>query len=110
MSYNTSTGSYNEFLAFLMIYGASMNYNLSPEELEFIKTRTHIEDIARIKAKVDSLSDIEAIEEIDKYKKTYLSSPDSITRARRDLEELLRSPGPHSQLEKVVVHLIEKLL
>lgn len=102
--------TYNEFLAFLMVYGAQMNFNLSSEELEFIKTRTGIQNIEKIKSKVDSISDMEAIEVVAEYKKKYLSTPDTATKAKRDLEELLNTPGNHSQLEKVVVHLIERLL
>ncbi len=34
-----------------------MNYNISQEELQFIKGKTGIADIEMIKAKVDSVSD-----------------------------------------------------
>ena len=47
---DNNTWSYNEFLAFLMVYGAQMNQGLTVEELNFIKTRTGIEDIDKIKA------------------------------------------------------------
>ncbi len=110
MSAEKTDWSYNEFLAFLMIYGAEMNYRLSPEELAFIKTKTGVADIDAIKRKVDHISDALALEQIDNYKKKYLVSPESQTKAKRDLEDLLKTPGMHSQLEKVVVHLIEKLI
>ncbi len=102
--------SYNEFLAFLMVYGAEMNQELTGEELDFIKTRTGIQDIEKIKKKVDSISDAEAIEVIDDYKSHYLSTPESKAKVKNDLEALLNTPGNHSQFEKVVVHLIERLL
>jgi hypothetical protein len=102
--------SYNEFLAFLMVYGAQMDQGLTTDELDFIKTRTGIQDIAKIKAKVESISDAEAIEVIDDYKGQYLSTPESKTKVKNDLEALLQTPGNHSQFEKVVVHLIERLL
>ena len=102
--------SYNEFLAFLMVYGAQMNQGLTTEELDFIKTRTGIQDIEKIKAKVDSISDAEAIEAIDDYKSRNLATNESKIKVKNDLEGLLHTPGNHSQFEKVVVHLIERLL
>ena len=102
--------SYNEFLAFLMIYGAEMNQHLTHDELDFIKTRTGIQDIAKIKEKVDSMSDMEGIELIDSYKSKYLSTEESKAKVKNDLEELLNTPGNHTQFEKVVVHLIGRLL
>jgi ribosomal protein L12E/L44/L45/RPP1/RPP2 len=110
MTIDDSNWSYSEFLAFLMVYGAQMNYTLSAEELEFIKQKTGIQDIGKIKAKVDSLNDVQAVEVIDDYKKKYLSTPESTAKAKRDLEALLKTPGTHSQLEKAAVHLLEKLI
>lgn len=101
--------SYNEFLAFVMIYAAEMNYNLSADELNFIMEKTGVTNIHAIKARVDSLADADCIEIIDNYKKTHLSTPERKLKAKRDLEGLLKTPGQHSQLEKVAVHIIEKL-
>ena len=110
MTIDDNNWSYSEFLAFLMVYGAQMNYTLSAEELEFIRQKTGIQDIEKIKAKVDSMNDMQAVEIIDSYKKKHLATPENTTKAKRDLEALLKTPGTHSQLEKVVVHLIEKLI
>lgn len=107
---DSTNWNYNEFLAFLMVYGAEMNQQLTPGELDFIKTRTGIHDIAKIKEKVNSMSDIEGIELIDNYKCKYLSTDESKSKVKSDLEELLKTPGNHTQFEKVVVHLMERLL
>jgi len=107
---DNSNWSYNEFLAFLMVYGAEMNQSLGKEELEFIKTRTGISDIEIIKAKVDSISDAEAIDVIEDYKFKYLNTAESKAKVKNDLEGLINSPGNHTQFEKVVVHLIERLI
>ena len=101
--------SYNEFLAFVMIYAAEMNSKLSNEELDFIMQKTGVADINAIKARVDNMTDAENIEVIDNYKKANLSTPESTLKAKHDLESLLKTPGQHNQLEKVVVHIIEKL-
>lgn len=110
MSAEKTDWSYNEFLAFLMIYGAEMNYKLSQLELDFIKAKTGVQDIDSIKRKVDNISDALALEQIDDFKKLYLVTPESRAKAKNDIEELLKAPGGHSQFEKVVVHLIEKLI
>jgi len=109
-SVTSGNWSYNEFLAFLMVYGAEMNQQLTHGELDFIKTRTGIQDIEKIKAKVDGMSDAEGIELIDSYKCKYLSTEESKNKAKSDLDDLLKTPGNHTQFEKVVVHLMERLL
>ena len=105
-----SNWSYNEFLAFVLVFGAEMNYPLSKEELEFIRSKSNIADINEIKAKVDEITDAEGLEIIDSYRAKYLNSKEQVVKAKQDLEELLKTDGKHSQLEKVAVHLIEKLL
>lgn len=107
---NDSNWSYNEFLAFLLVYGAEMNSPLSKEELAFIQQRTQITDIGKIKSKVDSVSDAEAVDVIDDYRKKFLDTKEKEDRVRKDLEDLLKTTSYHSQLEKTVVHILERLI
>ena len=100
--------SYNEFLAFVMIFAAGMNSELSKEELAFIKKETGVTDIDRIKAEVDGMTDSENIELIDNYKERYLAGAEGLAKVKADLEGLLNTAGHHSQLEKAAVHIIEK--
>jgi hypothetical protein len=110
MEMENTSWSYNEFLAFLLVYGAQLDADLPEEELEFIKRRTGIHAIDKIKEKVDSLSDMEALDIIEDYRKIYLDSDEKKEKAKRDLEGLLKTEGDHSQLEKAAVHMIEKLI
>ncbi|MBL7776665.1 MAG: hypothetical protein JNK66_00060 [Chitinophagales bacterium] len=110
MNIDDSNWSYNEFLAFLLIYGAEMNAPLTSEELAYIQQRTNISDVLKIKSKVDSVSDAEALDVIDDYKKKFLNTAEAEAQARKDLHNLLDTPGMHSQLEKVVVHILERLI
>ena len=102
--------SYNEFIAFLLICAAEMNSSLSKEELSFIEKQTGVEDILKIKTVVDSVSDASAIDIIDEYRKKYLATPEKLQQAKNDLENLLNTPGLHSQLQKAAVHILEKFL
>lgn len=110
MAIDDSKWTYNEFLAFLLVYSAEMNYPLTVEELQFIQDRTGISDILKIKQKVDSVSDAEAIDIIDDYKSRYLDSAEKSEQARQHLEDLLKTPVTHSPLETAVVHIIERLI
>lgn len=102
--------TYNEFLAFLLVYGAQITATITPEELEFIKQRTGIADINRIKARLDAVSDIEALDIIEEYRKTYLNTPEKEQKARQDLEDLLKAQHTHKQLDKVLVHILERII
>ncbi len=110
MHLDNTQWTYNEFLAFLLIYGAEMNVPLTQEELNFIKQRTGIADIQKIKSRVDSVGDMEAIEIIDDYRKRYLDTPEKEEKVRKDLEDLLNTGGVHSQLEKAGIHILERFI
>ena len=110
MTINHSNWTYNEFLAFLLVYAAEMNDRLTKEELAFIKERTKISDIDKIKATIDSVNDIEAIDIIDQYRKIYLDTNEKKAQTKLDLENLLKTSGMHSQLEKAGVHILEKII
>ncbi|MCX6199346.1 MAG: hypothetical protein NTY88_09020 [Bacteroidetes bacterium] len=107
---NDLNWSYNEFLAFVLVFGAEMNLPLSKEELEFIQERTQIENIGKIKTKVDSVSDTEGLDVIEHFRQKYLTDVDAAAKAKQDLEGLLKTPGKHSPFEKAAVHIIEKLI
>jgi hypothetical protein len=110
MSIEKENWTYNEFLAFLLLYGAQLDADLPEDEIEFIRQRTGINAIDKIKAKVDSLTDVEAIEVIDSYRNQYLDTAGKKEKVKADLEALLKTEGNHSQLEKAAVHMVEKLI
>lgn len=110
MKVDNSQWTYNEFLAFLMVYAAELNMQLPTEELEFIRNRTGINDIAKIKQVVDGVSDVEAIEIIEDYRKIYLDTPEKEEKVRQDLEDLLKTQNKHTQLENVLVHILERII
>ncbi len=107
---NDLNWSYNEFLAFVLVFGAEMNVPLSKEELQFIQERTQIEDIGKIKAKVDSVSDTEGLDVIEHFRQKFLTAKEAEQKAKLDLEGLLKTPGKHSPFEKAAVHIIQKLI
>lgn len=102
--------SYNEFLAFLLVYAGSVDSEPTAEELEFIRQRTKITDIEKIGRVVQSVNDIAVLDIIDDYRKIYLDTPAKEQQAKADLENLLHTPGQHSQFEKAGVHLLEKII
>lgn len=110
MQQDSNSWSYNEFLAFLLVYGAQLDTSLPQEELDFIKNRTGITDIEKIKKQVASVSDIEALDIIEAYRKKYLDTKEKEDKVRQDLEGLLNSESRYAQLEKAVIHLLERII
>lgn len=107
---NHHNWTYKEFLAFLLVYAAEMNYALTKQELEFIKERTQVNDIEKIKVTVEGVSDIAALDIIEDYRKKYLDTPEKKAQTKLDLDNLLKTPGIHSQLEKAAVHILERII
>ena len=110
MQVNDSAWTYNDFLAFLLVYGAQMTNTVTPEEIAFIKARTGAADVDGIIAQVNSMSDIEAIEIIGDYRQRFLQAEDKKEKVRHYLEDLLKSNDKPSQLDNVIIHIIEKLI
>lgn len=110
MQIDDSHWTYEEFLAFLLVYGAQMTSSISPEEKAFIKARTGINDIDKIVKQVNRISDMEAIDVITDYRKRYLQTADKEQKVRHDLEDLLKATDKPSQLDSVIIHIIEKLV
>lgn len=110
MQVNDSAWTYNDFLAFLLVYGAQMTTTITPEEIAFIQARTGATDIDRIIAQVNDMSDVEAIEIIGDYRQRFLQAEDKKEKVRHDLEDLLKSNDKPSQLDNVIIHIIEKLI
>jgi len=113
MQIDDSQWSYNEFLAFLLIYGAEMtetSQSLTNEEISYIRERTGIADIDKIKDKVDSATDVQAIEILEDYRTKYLDTDDKKKKVHHDLEDLLKANHTNSQLEQVVIHILERLI
>lgn len=110
MQIDDSHWSYEEFLAFLLVYGAQMTNDISTEEKAFIKARTGINDIDKIISQVNRVSDIEAIDIISDYRKRYLHTIDKEQKVRHDLEDLLKTTDKPSQLDSAIIHIIEKLV
>jgi|ERR1043165_2762081 ribosomal protein L12E/L44/L45/RPP1/RPP2 len=110
MALESSNWTYNEFLAFLLVYAGSMDNELTKEELAFIQNRTKISQVDKMKATVQGLNDVEVIEVIEGYRKKYLDTAEKEVQAKTDLENLLKTPGEHSQIEKVGVHMLEKII
>ncbi|MCW5907112.1 MAG: hypothetical protein KIS94_04580 [Chitinophagales bacterium] len=113
MQIDDSKWTYNEFLAFLMLYAAESNMELTNEEVAFIQQRTGIADIERIKSVVDSVPDFEVLDIVEDYRKMYLDTPEKEEKVRQDLEDLLKTQSSHTrfhQLENAVVHILERII
>lgn len=110
MATNHTNWTYNEFLAFMLLYAASVDCDLTPEELGFIKSITAISDIDKIKDVICNVSDAEVLDIIETYRPQYMATKEKEQVAITDLEQLLKTPGAHSQLERVGVHMLEKII
>lgn len=113
MQIDDSKWTYNEFLAFLMLYAAASNMELTNEEIAFIQQRTGIADIERIKNVVDSVPDFEVLDIVEDYRRMYLDTPEKEEKVRQDLEDLLKTQNSYTrfhQLENAIVHILERII
>ncbi|MFN8275856.1 MAG: hypothetical protein U0T84_00095 [Chitinophagales bacterium] len=102
--------TYEEFLAFALVYVAELDGQLSSEEIAFVRQRTGLANVRYYDAIVKDLSDSESMEILALFKKRYLADTAAEQRVRTDLEAMFRSGHHHQQFERVALHLIEKLI
>lgn len=102
--------TYEEFLAFALVYIAELDGQLSSEEIALVRERTGLANVRYYDAIVKELSDSECMEVLALFKKRYLTDAIAEQRVRTDLEAMFRSGHHHQQFEHVALHLIEKLI
>lgn len=102
--------SFNEFLAFLLIYAAHADIEFSNEEKEFIKDIVSKEIFDSICNEFNQLTDFQALDLILNYKDLYCSTQKEKKYLFEKLNDLFHVDGEFTQLEKELLVFLDRLL
>ena len=110
MTTQTINWSYAEFHAFVMLYAANTDGNITREEEKLIIPTLNAEEYARIKSIFMACDDAAALDIIWSYKDQYCSTPEDKAKILADMQEICQANQNSEQIEGEVLHLFSRML
>ena len=110
MSDYTTNWTANEFKIYLLLYGADIDLEESPEEIEFIKKSLEGEDYDKIHIEFDADNDYQSIQKIQHAFKRLNYSKNDLDGLMLDLKKLFQSDGKFDIVEQNVFRLLKGIL
>lgn len=102
--------TYVEYLAFLMLFAAYADQNLSKEEILDIIDHIGKAEYVKMKELILSMNDQQRIDLILEHKKEFLVSADKVDQALADIKEVFLSDQIFTQVEKFHYHFLSNFL
>jgi len=102
--------SYEEFSAFAMLYAATIDSHITPEEEALIKQRLGAADYERVKSIFEQCSDHECIETILSYHEQYIADEAGRQRLLEDFRKVFQADHRYSPMEQEMMHIFKQLL
>lgn len=105
-----STWTYHDFLAYLLIYGASADLTLKPEEKQMIIDEVGKKQFEKVIHEFEKHSDYECLQVIMELGKKYCQSDSQKEILFADLKKIFFADGEFSLLEENCFRSIRKLI
>ena len=102
--------SFDEFLAFLLIYASHADINFSKEEKDLILRKVTPETFEKMYNHFMKLTDYQALESILSYKDLYYATNGEKVHLFDELKDLFHADGEFSSLEKELLMFLERLM
>jgi hypothetical protein len=102
--------SYNEFLAFLLIYVAHVDMEFAEEEKEMIKKSVGEPTYEKMLKAFDAASDYQAYQTILNYKGLYYPTQDRKDELIDKMRDLFFADADFNIMEKELLHFLEKMM
>ncbi|MBC7885244.1 MAG: hypothetical protein H7X99_07200 [Saprospiraceae bacterium] len=102
--------SYDEFLAFLLIYIANVDMDFSEEEKALISKNVGEPTYSKMVITYDSMSDYKAYETILSYKEVYYPTPEQKAELIEKMKDLFDADADFNIMEKELLHFLDKMM
>lgn len=110
MASQTDNWTYNEFHAFVMLYAANADGEMTPDELNLIIPTLSTEKFARIKSVFMACDDAQALDIILSYREKYCRSQADKDKILADMLEIYNANASYDQIERGVHQLFKRIL
>ncbi|MFZ1750836.1 MAG: hypothetical protein WAU01_11620 [Saprospiraceae bacterium] len=102
--------SYNEFLAFLLIYIANVDMDFAQEEKDLIIKFVGEKTFQKMVIEFDKVSDYGAYQSILDYKGVYYPTPERKEEIIDKMKDLFHADAEFNIMEKELLHFMEKMM
>lgn len=102
--------SYNEFLAFLLIYISNVDMEFSDVEKDYIRVRVGNETYDKMYAEFDTMTDYQAFESILDYKGVYYPTPEQKQELLDKMIAIFNADMEFNIMEKELLHFMERMM
>lgn len=107
---NELNWTYNEFLAFLLIYVSHVDMDFAEEEKMMIKKSVGEPTYTKMLAEFDAVSDYKAYQTILNYKPIHYPNPDQKEAIMGQIKDLFHADLDFNIMEKELLHFLEKMM
>ena len=108
--YRIDLWSYEEFLAFVLMYAAYADNEFVEEELDEIIKRVGFEKEEQARKIINKLSDSERIDLILSFREKYFPTEADHEKLYDDMKSIFQADGRYNQLEKAVLMYLKRIL
>jgi thiosulfate/3-mercaptopyruvate sulfurtransferase len=102
--------TYDEFLAFLLIYVAHVDMEFAEEEKAFIRQTTSTEIFDKMLVRFEAVSDFQAYQTILEYKQTHFPDEQKKAELLDKIQLLFDADAEFNIMEKELLHFLEKMM
>ena len=102
--------TYEEFSTFAMLYAASINTDVEPEDEALIRQRVDEDTFKKIKSVFGQCSDIKCIELLRAYHDRYMADEASRQRLLNDVKILFEADDRYTNFERELVRMFRMVL
>ena len=102
--------TYEEFSTFAMLYAASVNADVEPDDLNLIRQRVDENTFDKMKSVFDQCSDIKCIDILRAYHDRYMADEASRQRLLNDVKILFEADDRYTNFERELVRMFRMVL
>ena len=108
--YRVDLWSYEDFLAFVLMYAAYADLEVLEEETDLIEQQVGHERTVLAKKIMDKLNDNERIDLIISFREKYFPTDEDHAKLFEDMKRIFLADGNYNQLEKAIMMYLKRLL
>ena len=108
--YDIDQWTYEDFLAFVLMYAGYSDNILKPDEQEAIERMVGEGKASMAKKVINKLNDQEQIELILSFKEKYFATKEAQEKMYADMTKIYHSDGVFNQIERIALMYLKKLI
>ena len=94
--------TYKEFLAFVLLYAAKADFNVSKEEKQLLYSKVSKDEYRSIKKDYERWNDSKCLEKIKLFREDYFSSDEDLDSLLKDLKEMFLADEEYNSVENAI--------